>query len=63
MTAADHLAKGEEMLVLATEQGDEGYVNEERNLLLRGLVHLVAAVAIELGVPPVTAAATGGPGG
>ncbi len=63
MTAADHLAKGEEMLELATAQADEGFIHEERNLLLRGLVHLVAAVAIELGVPPAAAAATGGSSG
>jgi hypothetical protein len=63
MTAAEHLALGEKMLDLAMEQGSEGYVHEERNLLLRGLVHLVAAVAIELGVPPVTPAATGGSSG
>lgn len=63
MNAADHLVKAEQLLDVATEQGEEGYIREEHNLLVRALVHTVAAVAIELGVPPVPAAPAGGSGG
>lgn len=63
MNAADHLAQAERNLAFATEQADEGFVQEENNLLLRALVHAVAAVAIEMGVPPVAQAPAGGSDG
>ena len=63
MNAADYLARAEQLLTLAAEQADDGYVHEEANLIARALTAAVMAVAVELGVPPVPAPAGGGSGG
>lgn len=59
MNAADHLALGEQALEIASATPSDIPPDYDGVLLLRALVHMVAAVAIELGVPPVAAPAGG----
>lgn len=54
MTAADHLAKAEQYITAATEDAGDGFPDGERNCLMYGILHTLLAIAIEMGVPPVT---------
>ena len=59
MNAAEHLAAGEQYIDAADQMERDLLSHERQEALTFALVPLLAAIAIELGVPPVTAA-TGG---
>lgn len=63
MTAADHLARAEKYLSAATEDARDDFPAGETNCLMYGMLHVLCAIAIEMGVPPVAASAGGGGGG
>lgn len=59
MTAADHLAAAESALTEAERLGRDGLAEDGTRHLVRGILHGLCAVAIELGVPPVQQQAGG----
>lgn len=54
MTAADHLAAAEQYLTGAELVSGDDLPSTRQTALQFAQVHLLAAIAIELGVPPVT---------
>ena len=59
MTAAEHLAKAEQYITAATEDGRDEFPAGELNCLLYGVLHVLCAMAIEMGVPPVSSTSGG----
>jgi len=59
VNAAEHLAAGEQYIDAADQIPLDDFGHGRQDALTFALVHLLAAIAVELGVPPVTAA----PGG
>ena len=57
MTAADHLARAEQYIHDAAEDVGDGFPAGEQNCLLYGILHVLCAIAIEMGVPPTAPAA------
>lgn len=60
MTAAEHLVEAERYMTAAAHSRPDDMGYERLDFIGLAQVHLLAAIAIELGVPPVTAAPGGG---
>lgn len=61
MTAAEHLARGEEILARLDNPDNPADLRTAAAAVLFSVAHLLAAVALELGVPPASATPRGGP--
>lgn len=60
MNAAEHLAAGEQYIDAADAIGTDDIGTGRQDCLAFATVHMLAAIAIELGVPPVASTPGGG---
>lgn len=61
MTAAEHLARGEDILAHLDNPDRDIDVRTAAASVQLSIAHLLAAVALEMGVPPASGTPKGGP--